>query len=127
MVNQDDIIERSFVDELPFKGINFYRLKIKQSTGKINYSAVVKAVVKNNNSNIQLFPNPVKDQLTIKINADGIINVNAAIIDSKGVIIKTLLLKNQTTFVDLSNVSTGTYILRYYYDNVVNTIKFTKQ
>ena len=117
----------SFVDESPFKGVNFYRLKIKHSSGKITYSAVVKAIVKNNNNIIQLFPNPVKDQLTIKINKDNIINVSAAIIDTKGVVIKNLLLNNQTTFVDLTNLSTGTYILRYYHDNIVNTIKFTKQ
>lgn len=52
----------SYLHTSPNKGVNFYRIKSKDKSGKIIYSSVVKVDLNDEISNFLVFPNPVKGQ-----------------------------------------------------------------
>jgi hypothetical protein len=56
----------TYVDASPFNGNNYYRLKMTNPDGTIEYSKVV--LLKNNlEGQILMYPNPVRDNLTINL------------------------------------------------------------
>src|SRR5690606_20583088 len=57
----------SYWDETPVTGVNYYRLKLVDASGKGTYSKVVTATVKSGNFTVEAYPNPVKDVLTVKV------------------------------------------------------------
>jgi hypothetical protein len=50
----------SFFDNTTNQGNNFYRIKTTIKTGEVIYSHIVKVIIPEANSNISIFPNPVK-------------------------------------------------------------------
>ena len=117
----------SYVDALPYEGVNFYRLKLKHSTGRVSYSSVVSANVKAAIAKIQVYPNPVKDRLTIKTNSQHLLNTSIDIINMQGMVVKKVLVTSQQTTVDVSSLPAGVYTLRYLNNNGQQTIRITKQ
>ena len=59
----------SFVDVNPIAGINYYRIRSLESSGKIKYSIIVRVDVRSGATVLVLYPNPVIDgQLTYGVN-----------------------------------------------------------
>jgi hypothetical protein len=57
--NGSAVINYSFLDEYPISGVNFYRIKIIDRDGKVNYSAVMKVSITGDKKSISVFPNPI--------------------------------------------------------------------
>lgn len=77
-----------------------------------------------NNSSLRVYPNPVKDMLNLT-NKQNISNVEVFNMLGQQVIAKTVnAAKGQ---VDMSNLATGTYLVRVATDSEVQTIKVIKQ
>lgn len=57
----------SFIDDLPIKGNNFYRLKIVDNDGMESFSSVIKLFNKLLRYSVK--PNPFKDHIALKIEA----------------------------------------------------------
>jgi dienelactone hydrolase len=106
------------VDPYPYSGLNFYRLKIVDRDGSFEYSNIVKLETSRKQFTVtQLFPNPVKDVLTVQVQSEKQQMVNYVIYDITG---KQLLVSQaslsagiNTTQVPMSKLSGGTYILQY--------------
>ena len=56
----------NFIDASPLEGINYYRIKATDVSGKITYSTVVNVQFSATNSSLKVFPNPVTGN-TIKL------------------------------------------------------------
>ncbi len=54
-----------FTDSQPFKGNNFYRLKVVDNDGSFTHSGSV--LLKNNAFSLVIYPNPVKNSLSVNI------------------------------------------------------------
>lgn len=92
-------------------GKNFYRLKIIGMDGKFTYSAIIPISAKIN-AGLKLSPNPASSNLTVSgLKGNGVIKIY----DVSG---KMLITKNvqaaQSLSVDISSLSTGLYILKYF-------------
>ena len=75
--NSNISLEYKAIDEFPLKGVSYYRLKQTDYNGDFSYSDV--KTVRFNHSDIVIYPNPVKELLTIKHLCDECtINVYAA-------------------------------------------------
>ena len=80
---------------------------------------------------LNVYPNPVSDNLVVEFNATQSTEVSMSIIDMMGRVIsnegtKTFLAGQNTTNVNVANLVHGTYFLRLLQNNAVETIKFEK-
>jgi hypothetical protein len=111
-------INYSANDVKPLQGTNYYRLKQIDKDGKINYSSIVS--LKNITSDawavIAVYPNPVKDKLTVQLNTKDVNEVEIAVFNSLGKqVIKTnySIVAGQTqTITDVASLPVGFYTLR---------------
>jgi len=67
--NSDETNEYSYTDRKPIIGSNYYRLRMEDKDGSFENSEIkVVDVSLNGNSAIQVYPNPVKDELVVIFN-----------------------------------------------------------
>jgi hypothetical protein len=84
-----------WIDEKPFKGNNFYRIKETLNTGKYDYSSVAKLFFANNQSGIAVYPNPVlSGTVNIQFNNIPAGNYKLKFINTTGQVIELLNLSN---------------------------------
>lgn len=98
-------------DNMPFDGVNYYRLKLKHRSGEVSYSPIVSATVKAN-INISVHPNPVKDVLTIRFAAMPSTNSLLEVVDVSGRTVQRLKPVAAVSTVDVSKLQAGLYIIR---------------
>ena len=113
----------TFYHHTPMVGNNYYRLKIMAKNGEIHYSPV-RVINISNELSIMVYPNPVKDVLTINTGSREGKPVNVRLINAYG---QVLLSKNCTgvTQINMLNYSAGMYLIQI--DSGAKTIKIQKQ
>lgn len=63
--------EYSWTDHTPFTGTSFYRIKEVDIDGEFTYSTIVRVGIDQDNSKLNLFPNPIIDKkLSIQLNLE---------------------------------------------------------
>lgn len=55
----------TYNDEHPFAGLNYYRLAMKNVDGSTIYSDVVKAIVKDGQAGLEVYPNPAGSEINV--------------------------------------------------------------
>ena len=100
--------EYQFIDNQPFAGINYYRLKQIDFNGTFSYSKII-AVINDIEveQSLNIYPNPAINQINIQLSdsKSAVSNVFIYGIDGR-------LFKHQnTTTIDVSNFNSGTYII----------------
>lgn len=128
--NSNNIRRYSFTDSKPLKGNNYYRLRIIDKDNQFRLSDIQR--LKNDGTTgIILFPNPVRDKLTISINADKVSNGQLIITDVSGKAVYSKAVKlldgNTIVPVELNSISAGTYLLKIQLQDEVIVQKFNKQ
>jgi hypothetical protein len=114
-----------FIDEQPLVRINYYRLKIVQRDGAYSYSVVRKLDFSNNNDDILIYPNPVKNA-TIYISASADCK-NALLYDVSGKLVKNFVLQGRNNTIDIAGIANGIYQLKIISANSVHTEKILVQ
>jgi hypothetical protein len=115
----------SLLDQNSQEGTNYYRLKQTDFNGQFSYSQIIAvACIWDVAVNVQVYPNPVNNQLNIEINGNSQ-PVNFQIINSTGAIIYNGILTQKTTL-ETTNFSPGIYLIRFINDNVDETKKIIK-
>ncbi len=105
-------------------GLNFYRLKMVDIDGKFTISKVVKFTGVAN-ENIGVYPNPAKNILMI--NQPGGRSAKVQLVNSVGMIIKTIQLSNPTSLIDISGLIPGVYLIQINQGEFVKSQFFVKQ
>lgn len=66
--NQNDKVDYSAFDANPVQGMNYYRVKATETTGKTVYSKILSVSMGGTSQSLRLYPNPVKgNQVTISM------------------------------------------------------------
>lgn len=113
----------SFEDFNPSNGGNYYRLKQVDADGKSSYSKVA-FVDFSKPFTIKLYPNPVKDILTL----EGLsTNANISIISLQGSVLAKTTAGSKTYTWDIKQLPAGTYYVRIEADKNFSTLKFVKE
>lgn len=121
----DNTWQYSFTDDLPGAGNNFYRLVMEDADHQLSYSNVVVLDPATTNR-IRIYPNPVKDRVTINIGNTS--NDMISLINSNGQIMLTRSFSGDSTItLDLSGYATGMYLLRIVNGEQISSYKLYKQ
>jgi hypothetical protein len=117
-----EIRDYRYIDQTPFNGINYYRLKQIDFDGKFDYSTMKVVEIETDEKPLSVYPNPVADKLEI-LNGQG----QAIIYNTLGQPIKKWTIDHPQFTVNVSDLSRGQYILHITKQNgTVITRRFVK-
>jgi hypothetical protein len=75
-----------YIDNDPYKGISFYRIKMSNASGQFRYSIIKSVTITDLSESIRVFPNPTQGRATLAIRGDiDGETANVTIIDARGV------------------------------------------
>lgn len=112
--NSSSNLNYSTIDENPYKGLSFYRLKQTDFDGQFD-SSIVRSVNFENieTNNIQLYPNPTSDQIVILGDKLELSEINIFNTLGQNVNILTTIQQNEKKVtIDMSILSTGMYYIK---------------
>lgn len=120
-----------FLDDQPFYGSNFYRLKQQDKDGRTSYSSTIRLAVEEQVfPAITLYPNPAVSNISIGLSSSASENINIQIMDMSG---RMVMQQNQRIAkgenkidVNISNLQSGNYILQLN-GSTKQVAKFSKQ
>jgi hypothetical protein len=100
----------SFTEAEALSSIAYYRIKQIDVDGRFTYSTILKLTT-NIAATISIYPNPVKNIFTLSINKT-LLNTNAVITTATGKTVKQLIITQLQSQIDISNLSSGIYLLK---------------
>lgn len=106
----------TFLDEHPWPGVTFYRLKQVDTDGAFDYSNIVE--LRNDNPQVLLtaFPNPARDRFEFRLlGATGTTPLDIALLDATGRIVCNRRATSTRGELDVSALSPGIYLLKAQY------------
>ncbi len=110
-------------------GIYFFRLKSFDKDGKFTYSAVEKVVIGNFNTNLVVYGNPIKNNLSFNFQStNGSYGFKITGLDGNQFVLGTAI-ANQVNNIDVSALASGQYIIEIFgkkNNQVLATKKITK-
>lgn len=122
------------IDNYPYSGINYYRLKTLDKNGSFAYSSTIKIkTTDRQNTLTKLYPNPVSDVLNVQLQSNSRMQVSFVILDVAGKQVGVQQNVLSTGINDLqincNNLAAGTYILRCRDDkgNAIGNFKIVKR
>jgi Zn-dependent metalloprotease len=115
-----------FTDNAPLAGNNYYRLRAVDMDGSADYSRIALVVFDKHNS-LQLFPNPVKDELTIKnVFSSGTVYIYD--VNGKQVYMQQVSGTNSSgAKISIGNLPQGIYVVKLDANGVITEGKILKQ
>ena len=108
--NSSQLLSYTFTDNDPIEGDSYYRLKQTDMDGKFSYSTVV-MLQSNNQAKPVIYPNPVKDILTITVGNE-FLNKKAVLTDIQGRLLQTINISSLSFTLDMTGYPAGTYWLK---------------
>jgi len=118
------------IDENPFAGVSYYRLMQVDFDGAFTYSdvQVVEMEARTINTEINVFPVPANDFITLETNQD-LDQADVRILNSMGIALNVNALNksNNSIRFDISQLQMGVYFLSIAQDGEVTTKKFFVQ
>lgn len=117
----------SYLDESAVIGVNYYRLKMTDKAGRIEYSKTVMALVNDSRFDVHAYPNPVADYLTVKISNSKNRVGQLMVTDVTGKVILMKGTQQDETIIDMKGMAKGVYLLKYTDDVNTKTIRINKQ
>lgn len=108
--NSEMINTYSYVDALPLKGLNYYRIKSVGINGKADYS-IIKSISFDNNIDMVITPNPAHGQFQITWNA---VNTNnmVSVYDASGRLVKRIIASGNKIVAPSSDLHPGIYTVK---------------
>ncbi len=116
------------VDNSPFNGINYYRLKVENEDGSHFYSTIVAAKHDSGIGGITIGPNPVGDQLTVRLNDKAAGAATLRLIDMTGRVIHERAVEGENSVqFSMQHLRAGIYIVQFLNGHFVQSVKVMKE
>jgi len=101
----------SFTDAAALTGTGYYRIRQIDVDGRSSLSAVVKLGGKNEKA-VSVYPVPARSTVVVTV-PQTLVTTNATLFDNTGKQIRTILLTNTASTIDVSDLPSGIYVLRF--------------
>jgi uncharacterized delta-60 repeat protein len=123
--NSDETRTYTFTDRQLLPSTGFYRLRMVDQDGKSSYSQVI--AIRRTGGRLTVFNNVVRQALKVQVQVNG--PATLQVIHSNGALVKEQRINSGTTAVslDVSALSSGTYILLLKAGAATESFKFIKQ
>ncbi|WP_298738942.1 S8/S53 family peptidase [uncultured Chitinophaga sp.] len=102
----------TIVDNTPHSGMNYYRVRLETSDGRMILSDTVFAAIVGAGNTYVMFPNPVTNNLQLLTKAAQ--ERNMQIFDISGRLVRSYLLTNMQESIDISGLTPGVYVVAIY-------------
>jgi len=123
--NYNGQLNYDLLDENPYRGVSYYRLKQTDFDGQYEYSNIVAVNLKDVEHTVfSVYPIPVNSAVTVNVNSDE--EVFLVIYDMSGKKIVSDVFVSTKEF-DLSNISAGTYFMSLQTATEKEVIKLIKE
>lgn len=120
----------SFIDETPYSGVSYYRLRMIGKNGSDDLSKTLSVTFKSSKVRLKFYPNPVQDNVRIYIASPSSDDFNLDVFDVTGKLIwsKKVSTESESSewFVDTHNWSKGVYFVKLSNEKTVITEKIMK-
>ncbi|MBK9570793.1 MAG: T9SS type A sorting domain-containing protein [Chitinophagaceae bacterium] len=123
MNNSNSLHDYNFYDNLPFKGISFYRLKQVDIDARLSYSRIERVNITDTKNSFDVYPNPSTGNafnITLLKDIRGVIEIN--VYDMKGSLQLQQQFSGANTITINHHLSPGIYTIRLTGDRL-NEIK----
>jgi len=123
--NRNTPLNYHWIDSLPLKGRDYYRLKQVDLDGKSAYSDIATVIIGNSlGGKLSLYPNPARETVNI-VNPSGLLVREIKVYNTEGVEVKRFspLANNTTTQLSIGDLPAGLYTLKLLTDNGAMTLK----
>jgi len=117
----------SYWDETPVTGVNYYRLKMIDASGKTTYSKTVSALVRSGTFTVEAYPNPVRDLLSVKVFGERGSDATISVSDITGKAIRTIRVSEDKTDINMAGLAQGVYLIKYSDNEHSQTIRVMKK
>jgi len=101
----------SFTDATALTGIGYYRIRQIDVDDRSSLSAIVKLGGTNEKA-ISVYPVPARTTVVVTV-PQTLVTTNATLFDNTGKQIRTILLTNTVATIDVSDLPSGVYVLRF--------------
>ncbi len=102
----------AFINNAPFDGLNYYRLKQTDIDGAFNYSSVRSVNFGSKALVVSLYPNPASNLLTLDGNGNKL-NGTLLLVDATGrIVLESKVVATEVHQVNISKLSPGIYFYR---------------
>ena len=119
--NSTFTIDYSIVDEKPFSGVSYYRLKQVDFNGDFEFSNIKSVRLELPNSRYSIYPNPTfSNQINIKIPND---NTEIQILDASGKVILQKIIDKGISKISLHEFHSGIYFVKFIHVEKMETQK----
>ena len=108
-----------FIDETPFYGRNYYRLKQIDFDGTVDFSGTISVLISNEElPDVILYPNPTKDVTTLRVVTPFEENATVEIVNASGQILEIISVEAgvNSQEIDLRKYQPGFYFLNIKYN-----------
>ncbi|WP_149244295.1 T9SS type A sorting domain-containing protein [Dyadobacter sp. 32] len=100
-----------YKDHTIYKGTTYYRLKMIDTDNTFSYSRIV-SINRDGKNSINLFPNPVADQLNLSLD-NSLINSDAKLYDIGGKLLQTIKITSGEQLINVKPLPVGMYVLKF--------------
>lgn len=117
-----------YYDNVPAKGVNFYRIRQVDADARSTFSNTVAVTFDEKGDPVITYPNPTKDKMTVEL-AQPTQHLTLQIHSLDGRLIKQKVFGAVQRYetIDTRDLTSGTYLLQVKTDNDVFSVKFIKQ
>jgi hypothetical protein len=113
--NSSALLSYLEIEHTPYTGISYYRLKQTDFDGKFSYSQIRSISMLNSEvSNLEIYPNPSRNQITIKGNKAELAQIIIYNVLGQDVtkLTKEIIHNDSELKIDLSDLKSGTYYIK---------------
>lgn len=114
--NSTSLLNYSFIDESPFKGVSFYRLKQTDFNGNFSYSSIIAVLIKTSDINFIVFPNPNNGEFYIQYDFEKGSDLNIEVVNGIGQTIRNHFVRNENGIdmkkISMYDIASGMYFVR---------------